>query len=318
MQGISVSVIPTVVTLNVSVLSKGGMFIPGLKEQNFRVFEDGVPQSLTTFSQNPGGITAVILSEFAGNDTLYDFVYGSIVESYTFAQTLKKEDRIALMTYDSKLHILQDYTQDKRAVMGGISMLRPGIAMSQETNLFDALYDTIDRLEALEGRQYVVLVSSGRDSSSSKTFDQIVKKVQSSRDIAIYSIGTSQALMKYLESPGRPAYLCPGARESCATIYAHADNQLQILAEMTGGKFYRTSSKASLREAFLDIGNHIRNQYTLGYKPSNRAEDGSIRRIRVELVDEKGQPLKLFDHEGKEIPYAITTREAYKAVQQVR
>ncbi len=122
------------------VLSKDGMFIPGLKKENFRVMEDNVPQTITGFNQTQAPITAVILVEFSNNQYFYNFQIDSIVASYVFAQTLKKEDWIAMISYDIRPRILEDFTQDKRAIMGAISMLQPGMAMSQETNLFDALY----------------------------------------------------------------------------------------------------------------------------------------------------------------------------------
>jgi VWFA-related protein len=317
MPNFSISVKVPVVTLDVGVLSKDGMFIPGLRQQNFRVLEDGVPQTIASFNQTQGPITAVILTEFANNDYFYAFAYDSLVASYTFAQTLKKEDWIALITYDMRGHIVQDFTQDKRAIQASISMIRPGMAMSQETNLFDALYDTIDRLEEVEGRKYIILVSSGRDTFSKKTLDQILKRIQASKDIAIYSIGTGQALRNYLESHGATRILCPITDFSCSTTYAQADNQMRTFAKMTGGRSYFPLFQASFRDAFADIGQTIRNQYSISYHPANRALDGSFRKIKVELVDENGQPLKMRNEKGKDVKYQIVAREGYKAKQEV-
>src|SRR5215470_14111960 len=317
MPNFSISVKVPVVTLDVGVLSKDGIFIPGLHEQNFRVLEDGVPQTISTFNQTQGPITAVILTEFANNDYFYAFAYDSLVASYTFAQTLKKEDWIALVTYDMRAHIVQDFTQDKRAIQASVSMIRPGMAMSSETNLFDALYDTLDRLEGVEGRKYIILVSSGRDTFSRKTLDQILKKIQASKDIAIYSIGTGQALRNYLESHGATSMLCPITDFSCSTTYAQADNQMRSFAKMTGGKSYFPLFQASFRDAFADIGQTIRNQYSISYHPTNRALDGSYRKIKVELVDENGQPLKMRNEKGKDVKYQVVSREGYKAKQEV-
>ena len=317
MPNFSISVTVPVVTLDVGVLTKDGMFVPGLKQSQFKVLEDGVPQTIASFNQTQGPITAVILTEFANNDVFYAFSYDSLIASYTFAQMLKKEDWIALITYDMKPHIVQDFTQDKRAIQGSVGMLQPGMAMSQETNLFDALYDTIDRLETVEGRKYIILVSSGRDTFSRKTLDQVLKKVQGSKDIAIYSIGTGQALRNYLESHGATSVLCPITDFSCSTTYAQADNQMRSFARMTGGKVYFPLFQASFRDAFADIGQTIRNQYTLSYHPTNRALDGSYRKIKVELVDENGNPLKMRNEKGKDVKYQIVSREGYKAKQQV-
>ncbi len=313
----SISVNVPLVTLDVGVVTKEGLFVPGLKQQNFRVLEDNVPQTIASFNQTQAPITAVMLVEFANNDIFYGFAYDSLVASWLFAQTLKKEDWIALITYDMKGHIVQDFTQDKRAIQSSVSMIRPGMAMSQETNLFDALYDTLDRLETVEGRKYIILVSSGRDTFSKKTLDQILKKVQASKDIVIYSIGTGQALRNYLESQGAMRYLCPITDFSCSTTYAQADNQMQTFAKMTGGKFYHPLFQASFGDAFRDIGQTIRNQYSISYHPSNRAQDGSFRKIKVELVGDDGQPLKMRNEKGKDVKYQIVSRDGYKAKQEV-
>jgi VWFA-related protein len=317
MPNFSISVKVPLVTLDVGVITKEGMFVPGLKEGMFRVLEDGVPQTITSFNQTQAPITAVILCEFANNDYFYAFAYDSLVASYTFAQTLKKEDWIALITYDIRERILQDFTQDKQAIMSSISLIRPGMAMSSETNLFDALYDVLDRLEGVEGRKYIILVSSGRDTFSKRTLDQILKKVQASKDIAIYSIGTGQALRNYFESRGAMQYLCPITDFSCSTTFVQADNQMKTFAKMTGGKAYFPLFQASFKDAFLDIGNTIRNQYSISYHPTNRVQDGSYRKIKVELVDGTGKPLRMRDEKGKEVKYQIIAREGYKAKQQV-
>ena len=196
----SMRVSSQLVTVDVGVLSKDGAFIPGLSKDHFRVTEDGVPQTIASFSQIQAPITAVLLVEFSNNQYFYDFQIDSIKNAFVFAQTLKKEDWIAMISYDIKPRLLEDFTQDKGAIMGAVRSLQPGMAMSQETNLFDALYDTIDRLENVEGRKYIVLITSGRDSFSKHTLDQTLKKVQASKDIAIYVMGTGKSLLQYAQS----------------------------------------------------------------------------------------------------------------------
>ena len=317
MPDFSIRVNVPLVTLDVGVLTKDGMFVPGLKQENFRVMEDGVPQTITNFGPTQAPITAVMLVEFANNDFLYQFQYDSLVASYTFANGLKKEDWIALVSYDIKERILQDFTQDKRAIAASLSGLRPGMSMSRETNLFDALYDTLDRLETVEGRKYVILVSSGRDTFSKRTLDQILKKVQASKDIVIYSIGTGQALRNWADSHGYMQYLCDMTDFNCRMTFNQADNQMQSFARMTGGRFYAPLFQASFRDAFNDIAQTIRNEYSISYHPTNRTQDGSYRKLKVELVDETGHPLRMRNEKGKDVKYQIVAREGYKAKQEV-
>jgi len=301
------------VTLDVGVLTKDGQFVPGLKQDNFRVLEDGVPQKITGFNQTQAPITAVMLVEFAKN--FYAFEYDALAASYTFVGTLKKEDWIALIAFDIRSHMLSDFTQDKRDIFEGLRSLQ--WPMSSETNLFDALYDTIDRLEGVEGRKYIILISSGRDTFSRKTLDQTLKKVQGSKDIAIYAISTGQALRNYAESHGLMGYLCPMTSFSCSTEWAQADNQMKTFAKMTGGKYWAPLFDAQWREIFGDLAQTIRNQYSLAYRPTNPTQDGSWRKIKVELVGPDGSPLKMRNEKGKDVKYQIVAREGYRAKREV-
>jgi VWFA-related protein len=301
------------VSIDVGVLSKQGMFIPGLRKENFRVLEDGVPQTVTGFNQTEAPITAVMLVEFS--EGFYPLEYDSLYASSVFASTLKKEDWIALITYDIKPHILADFTQDKREIYEGLRSLR--FAMSREANLFDALYETLDRLDEVEGRKYVMLISSGRDTFSKHTLDQIYKKVQGAKDTAIYSISTGAALREWAESHGATNQLCNITSFSCRTEWLQYDNEMKTFAKMTGGKFYQPMFAGSFKDAFVDIAQTVRNQYTIAYRPTNPKQDGSFRKIKVELVGPDGTPLKMRDEKGKDVKYQIIARDGYSAKHQV-
>lgn len=301
------------VTLDVGVLTKDGMFVPGLKQENFRVFEDGVPQKITNFGQTQAPITAVMLVEFAKN--FYPFQYDALTASYVFASTLKKEDWIALISYDIRPHILADFTQDKREIYGGLSSLQ--LAMSAETNLFDSLYDTIDRLEGVEGRKYIILISSGRDTFSKRNLDQMLRKVQGTKDIAIYTVSTGQAMRNYAESHGLMGYLCGITSFNCNMEFLQADNQLKSFARMTGGRYYAPVFQAQFKEIFADVAQTLRNQYGITYHPTNSKQDGTFRKIKVELVAPDGGPLKMRDEKGHDVKYQVVSREGYQAKHEV-
>src|SRR5580765_8713123 len=317
LENFSMRVASQLVTVDVGVLSKEGVFIPGLKKEYFRVLEDNVPQTIASFNMIQAPITAVVLVEFSNNQYFYSFQIDSIKSAYVFAQSLKKDDWIAMISYDLKAHILEDFTQDKRAIMGAVGSLQPGMAMSQETNLYDALYDTIDRLENVEGRKYIILITSGRDSFSKHTLDQTLKKVQASKDIAIYVVATGKSLLNYAQTHGLMRYLCPITEFNCEMTFLQGDNQMKTFAKMTGGRSYQPIFDGQLREIFSDIGQNIRNQYAISYHPTNAAQDGAFRKIKVELVDETGHPLKMRDEKGKDMKYQIVARDGYKAKQQV-
>ncbi|MGH9603494.1 MAG: VWA domain-containing protein, partial [Terriglobales bacterium] len=186
------------VNVDVLVLTKDGQFVPGLKKEHFRIMEDGVPQTVTAFQQSEAPITAVLVVEFAS--TYYSFVYDALNASYHFASTLKPNDWVAVVSFDMKSQILVDFTQDKRAVYAALGSLRmPGFS---ETNLFDALYDTLDRVDGIEGRKYIILVSRGIDTFSKLTLDRTLKKIKDTRDVTIFTISTGEALRMYAENRG--------------------------------------------------------------------------------------------------------------------
>ena len=196
MPDFSLSVNVQNVQVPVLVTTKDGGFVPGLKKENFKVYEDGTPQTITDFKVSEAPITAVLLVEFAS--TNYWFMYDALNASYAFANSLKPDDYVAVIAYDMKSTIITDFTKDKREVYGALNQLRiPGFS---ETNLFDALYDTLDRISRIEGRKYVILISTGIDTFSKINLDKVYKKIQATPDVGIFAISTGEALRMAIEA----------------------------------------------------------------------------------------------------------------------
>ena len=298
------------VNVDVLVTTKDGQFIPGLKQGNFRVIEDGVPQQVTHFNVSQAPITAVLLVEFAA--TSYSFMRDALEASYAFANSLKKDDWVAVAYYDMQPHILVDFTQDKKAVYGALNQLRiPGFA---ETNLFDALYDTLDRLDRVEGKKYVILVTTGVDTFSKLTLDKIMKKIKDTKDVTIFPISVGFMLREYCEThPGS----CRNAHGMGIPVgrmdYLQGDNEMRTFAAMTGGRAYFPRFQAEYSEEFQDISGDIRNQYTLSYAPTNSKLDGTYRKLKVQVVGPDGSPLKVKDQKGKDVKIDVVARDGYTA-----
>lgn len=305
----SIHVNVPLVSVPVLVATKDGQFIPGLKQGNFKVFEDGVEQKVTKFEISEAPITAVLLVEFA--NTNYQFMDDALRASYTFADSLKKNDWVAVISFDMRTYILSDFTQDKREVFGALSQLRiPGFS---ETNVFDALYDTLDRVAAIDGRKYVVLISSGRDTFSRITYDKILKKVKDTPDVTIFTISTGEIWRMWVDANyGSNAEVRMGMMD-----YLQADNQMATFARMTGGRWYKPRFPAELPEIFRDVAANIRNQYVLAYQPTNPKLDGSYRKLKVQVVAPDGGPLKVKDQKGKDLKYTVMAREGYTAKHEV-
>ena len=307
MGNFSIRVDVPVVTVDVGViLEKTHAFVPGLKEENFRVYEDGKPQEITHFQQIKAPITAVLLVEFAANN--WYFIQDMREAAYSFTQQLRPDDYVAVVTYDMHTNVLTDFTQDKRLVMSALNTLV--IPTWSETNLFDALYTTLDRLSRVPGRKYVVLVSSGRDTFSKITLDKCLQKIKETPNVTIFSIGTGQYVRLMSEGRGMGG----GPREM---DYLQADNQMTTFARMTGGMAFFPRFPAEMPEDFGLINESIRNQYVLTYTPTNAKQDGTYRKLHVELVDDEGHPLKMQDEKHKPLKYDIIARDGYKAKQEV-
>jgi len=298
----SIRVDVPVVNLDVLVTTKDGQTVPGLKADNFKIMEDGAPQKIATFNQTEAPITAVLLVEYAATNLGY--MYDALNASYTFASGLKRDDWVAVVSYDLKPQILVDFTQDKRAIMGALNMLRiPGFS---ERNLFDALFDTIDRCERIDGKKYIILVSSGRDTFSKLNLDQIIKKVKSTKDVTIYAISIGWQTRERLDAMGRASGITQ-------VDWLQADNQLNTFARLTGGRAYFPRFQGELPELFHDIASDIRNQYSISYHPTNAKLDGTYRKLKVELQAPDGGPLHVRDQKGKELKYIVYAREGYTA-----
>jgi VWFA-related protein len=268
------------VNLDVVVTDKRGNFVPNLTEKNFRVYEDKVEQKVTNFSPTNAPLTIVLVVEFA--NTLAFWYDDVITPTAGFIQLLRPDDWAALVAYDLRPEILTDFTQDKRELYAGLNRMR--IPAFSETNLFDALKDTLDRLEEVDGKKAVLLIGTGVDTFSKITFDTILKRVNNTNAV-IYCIGMMQFMREYLDARG---YLAPEQR----LTYLQADNQLNTFAKRTGGKAWFPRFMGEYPGILQQVGIELRNQYSMGYQSTNANKDGKFRKIKVDVVDESGTIVK--------------------------
>jgi VWFA-related protein len=292
-----------IVNLNVNVvLDKTHQFVPGLNAGNFLVVEDGVEQNVTSVHLTKVPITAVLLLEFAANS--YAFIRDMQNASDSFFRTLQPEDYVAVETYDMRPHVLTDFTNNKDTISEALnSLLIPGFS---ETNEFDALYETLDRLTRVEGHKYIILISSGRDTMSKLTLDEMMAKIKATPNVTIFTISTGGFLREMADASGQMGSIT-------RMNYLQADNEMKTFAEMTGGLSYQPMFEGALPDIFGEINQSIRNQYVVTYKPTNSKNDGTYRKVKVYLVDNEGRPLKMQDEKGKSLKYSVIARDGYKA-----
>lgn len=297
-----------IVNVDVAVLDNKGRFIPNIPRGNFRILEDNVPQQIKSFGRGQAPMTVCILVEFSARFQWYgsETWYQTLTAAYGFVQTLKADDYVALIAYDMRDEVLSDFTTDKRATYEAMQRLRiPGFS---EANLFDALADTEERMSKIEGRKAIVLLSSGIDTFSKLTYDKARKAIQDG-GVPVYAISLMQALRIRAESR-------MGAIQQMD--FLQADNQMNTFAKETGGMAFFPRFYGEFPSIFATISDSLRNQYSLGYEPANKARDGKFRKIKVELVNPAtNEPLRVTDEKGKPVKYQVIAKAGYKAPREV-
>jgi len=300
----------SVVNVDVAVLDNKGRPIPNIPRGNFRILEDNVPQQIGNFATGEAPMTVCMVIEFSNLFQQYytESWYQTLQASYGFLQTLKQEDYVAIVAYDMRPEILSDFSTDKTKALEAMQRLR--IAAFSESNLYDAVTETADRMKDLEGRKAIVLIASGRDTFSKLTFDK-TRKILQNDAVPIYAIGLMQALREYFDARGA---MGPIARLD----FLQADNQMRTFAKETGGQSFFPRFYGEFPSIYRAIHEALRLQYSLGYSPSNTAKDGKYRKIKVELVNPaNNEPLRITDEKGKPIKYSIIAKSGYTAPREV-
>jgi hypothetical protein len=146
---------------------------------------------------------------------------------------------------------------------------------------------------------------------SKLTLDKMLARVKASRDTTIFTISTGGLLLAMTEGRGG---MMGGMRDM---TYLQAENQMKTFSDMTGGMHFAPRFVGELPDDVRAINENIRAKYELVYHPSNSKQDGTYRKVRVELVDDEGQPLRMQDEKHKPLKYDVIARDGYRSRQEV-
>lgn len=298
------------VTVDIAIMDNKGQFIPSIPAGNFQILEDGVPQKVVSVGPTEAPATVALLVEFSNRWQQYwsETWYQTLTATYGFVETLRPEDWVAVIAYDLNPEILADFTQNRSEIYGALQRMR--IPAYSESNLFDALADTVKRMEGIEGRKSIVVLSSGEDTFSRLNYGQARKIVQEA-GVTVHAIGLGQMLKERLDSYG---YV--GGAERIGWL--QADNQLKTFSKETGGFSFFPRFYGQFGTIFQSLSYLMRNQYTAIYQPSNTKRDGTFRKIEVRLVDPKtNAELRITNEKGKRLKYKIVARNGYTAPREV-
>jgi VWFA-related protein len=262
-QTISVNV--DLVNVLFTVTDKKGKFITDLKREYFKVYEDGKPQSITNFSADTAlPLTIALLVDTSGSvrDRLR-FEQEAAIEFF-YSTLIRGKDRALVITFDSGIDLIQDYTDDAEKLSESIRTMRAGGG----TSLYDAVYlAASEKLAGQSGRRIMVVISDGDDNSSRFSMTEVLESVQRN-DVVIYTISTNSTGLG-------------GDRNN------RGDRVLKTFADETGGKMFSPFKIQDLNSNFRNISEELRLQYALAYRPVNLLSDGAFRRIRIEPADKR-------------------------------
>ena len=295
----TISAESNLVVLDVLVTDEDGNVLSGLKRGNFRILDNGKAQVITHFAPTEDPITIVMLLEYSG--LAYDyFAYKAAYWGSGFLRHLDSKDWVALVTYDMKPTTQVDFTRNKTEVQDALSTLSyPGFS---EANLFDALVDTLDKLDRVAGKKAILLITTGANTFGQTTLDQAIDRVKES-NVTIFCVGVAES-----------EYMIAGTRSGTSAIgYLQAKNQLQTFANLSGGLAWFPRFEGEIPSLFGSVVGFLRSEYDLGFSPSEAKRDRKYHKLKVEIVGPDGSPLRITDAKGKRRKAVVYAREGYVA-----
>jgi len=305
-QGSEIIFVPSTrtVTMKLHVEDPNGYFLPNLRRENFVVYEDGVRQKNVTVEIEHAPLSVALLMEFGGRYHELNKALGLEVPliGRELLDVVGRDDKVSILKYDAKLETLADFKQGHEVLDDVFNHL--SMQIFSEVNFFDALLETLSGMRDVTGRKAIILVSTGIDTFSKASYQQVLEVARSS-GTPIYTIGLVHLIQRESAVYGTTA---PFARID----WPAAEKQLENLAKVSGGRAYALQSDPELPAIYDDIMENLRVRYVITYVSSNAASFGPPRKIQVELVDPKtGQALKIHDATGKPVAAKVFVQQTY-------
>jgi Ca-activated chloride channel family protein len=255
-----------------SVTDANGAPVANLKKENFRVLEDDVPQKIAVFSQEPALPLSIVLAIDTSLSTRIDLPF-ELESARRFVHSIvhgERKDTLALYCFSHEVQEMVPFTFDLVRIDHAIDRVRVG----SSTAMYDAVYLGSQALEKRQGRKVMVVITDGGDTASQVDYADALREAQQAEAL-LYSV----IVVPIEASAGRN------------TAGEHA---LIQMSHDTGGKYYYAESIIRLDQAFHQISDELRNQYLLGYYPSQRLSDSDFRRIEVRVAPADANNTQLF------------------------
>jgi len=286
-----VRVSTSLITVPAVVMDRNGRYVGNLRKEQFQIFEDGIEQKITYFASIEKPFTVALMLDMSGSTQAQ---LAQIREAAnTFVSRLRLHDRLMAVSFDGQVHVLTEPET--------VSAIRRGKlhipAITDGTVLYDAVQLVLKRMEQIPGRKAIVLMTDGVDQNSRVAMKDTLEGI-AEQDVSIYTV-------QYNTLPQLPERLSRikdekarnKVRERLLKGYAVSEPYLRMLAEKTGGRFYRADDLRDVAPAFEAITTELGVQYSLGYYSNAQASSGSRQlRVRVRLPN-----------------LVVRTRESYSA-----
>jgi VWFA-related protein len=278
------------VRLPVTVKDKKKNLVSGLKREDFLVFEDGVQQKVTFFSDektNPPVSVGVLMDTSPSTAGKMKFSKEA-AKNFIYTVTRIRKDQAAFMTFDHEINLLQDFT-DKLDLLGkAIDGVKK---VGSQTALYDAIWQfTDEKLRNAPGRHVIVIITDGDDTFSRADINDAIDIAQRT-ETTIFAISTKSGFLGSV--PGVEA----------GTVKDEGDKLLDRLCRETGGEAFYSGDMLALERALDKVAKEFRGQYIVTYRPANQEYDGRKRKVEVRFADKQ-----------KADDYRIRTKTEYRAV----
>jgi Ca-activated chloride channel family protein len=272
----------TLVQVPVIASDAGGRYVIDLKKGDFKLMEDGVAQQIEFFAAVDQPFTVALLLDSSGSTM--DQLNQIKAAALAFLDNLRPQDRVMIMNFDDSVHVQCDFTGNRAALRRAVENIQPG----EFTQVYEAIYTAVwERLKKISGRRAVIVFTDGIDTASSEIDDDdTLNAVAETEAVLVYPIRYSTRADVERRLLRRKEYQGQVGEERMKALdrrYRDADEYLQELADLSGGILERADTLNDLNGAFAKIAAELRQQYLLGYYPSNTKENDSERKISVQV-----------------------------------
>ncbi len=267
--------------LNVTVTDPFNRLVTGLEPDNFRVFEDNIEQEVITFSAEDVPISIGVIFDFSGS--MANKVAKAREAAVQFFKTANPQDEFFLVSFNERAELTSSFTNSVEDLQSRLMLTVP----KGRTALLDAIYLGLSQMRGAHNAKRALLILSDGGDNHSRYNESDIKRLVKEADTQLYAIGIFD----------------PFGYRSRTPEELNGPSLLSEVTEMTGGRVFAVEKLEELPDIASKIGMELRNQYVLGYRPSNKAHDARWRKVKIKLRTPKGlPPLSVYSKTGYYAP----------------